>query len=260
MKIRVLSDLHLEFTRYEPAEMPSCGEDLVVLAGDIGIGLRGIHWARRAIPDRPVIYVAGNHEFYQQDWDRLLPQLRAEAAGSHVHFLENDSVNLRGLLILGCSLWTDFRAMGPMARSEAMAVAAREMMDYRLIRRDRRRIRLSPTDSAQRCQDSRAWLEHQIAAAVSPVLVVTHHSPTLRTVHPDYALDLGTAAFNNDCDDLVRSPVVAWIHGHTHHSGEAVVNGIRVVSNQRGYPHEFLDFSWDYMINLDIPVSVVATP
>lgn len=258
MKIRVLSDLHLEFTDYLPAELPSCGEDLVVLAGDIGLGLRGIHWARRAIPDRQVIYVAGNHEFYQQDWDRLLSQLSAEAAG-HVHFLENDAVKLEGLLVLGCTLWTDFRAMGPMVRSEAMGVAAREMMDYRLIRRDRRRVRLSPTDTVQRCQDSRAWLEREIAAADRPVLVVTHHSPTLRTVHPKYALDLGTAAFNNDFDELLRPPVVAWIHGHTHHSGEAIVNGVRVVSNQKGYPNEFLDFSWDYMIEVETPVVEEST-
>lgn len=260
MKIRVLSDLHLEFTRYLPAELPSCGEDLVALAGDIGVGVRGIHWARRAIPDRPIIYVAGNHEFYGQDWDRLLLQARAEAAGTHVHFLENDSVDLGGLRVLGCSLWTDFRAMGATARSDAMAVAADNMMDYRLIRRDGRRIRLSPADTAQRCQDSRAWLERQISLADRPVLVVTHHSPTLRAVHPGFGLDLGAASFNNDFDDLVRPPVVAWIHGHTHHCSEAVIDGIRVVANQRGYPNEFLDFKWDYLMDVEIAVPTVSAP
>ena len=258
MKIRVLSDLHLEFTRYQPAELPSCGEDLLVLAGDIGEGVKGIQWARKAIPDRPVVCIAGNHEFYKQDWDRLLVEARAEAVGSNIHFLENDSVELGGLLVLGCTLWTDFRAMGAMVRTQAMGVAAHEMTDYRLIRRDKRRIRLSPADSALRCQDSRAWLERQIALADRPVLVVTHHSPTKRTLHPGFALDLGTASFNNDFDELIRPPVVAWIHGHTHHSGEAIVNGIRVVSNQKGYPHEALDFNWDYLIEIEIPASTEA--
>ena len=36
MKIRYLSDLHMEFTQYQPDEIPSVGEDLVVLAGDVG--------------------------------------------------------------------------------------------------------------------------------------------------------------------------------------------------------------------------------
>lgn len=64
MKVRVLSDLHLEFTQYQPDTLPSFGEDLVVLAGDIGEAERSIEWARRVIPDRPVVYVLGNHEFY----------------------------------------------------------------------------------------------------------------------------------------------------------------------------------------------------
>lgn len=260
MKIRVLSDLHLEFTSYQLAELPSCGEDLVVLAGDIGEGVSGIQWARKAIRDRPVIYVMGNHEFYGQDWDRLLVEARVQTAGTHIHVLENDAIELDGLLVIGCTLWTDFAAMGAMVRSKAMGVAAHEMMDYRLIRRDKRRIRLSPSDSALRCQDSKAWLEQQIALANRPLLVVTHHSPTMRTLHPRFALDLSTASFNNDFDELIRPPVVAWIHGHTHHSCDAIVNGVRVVSNQKGYPHEALDFSWDYMIEIRIPASAEIAP
>jgi len=258
MKIRVLSDLHLEFTRYQPAELPSCGEDLVALAGDIGEGVKGIQWARKAIPDRPVIYVCGNHEFYKQDWDRLLVEARAEAVGSNIHFLENDSVELGGLIVLGCTLWTDFRSMGAMVRTQAMGVAAHEMADYRLIRRDGRRIRLSPVDSALRCQDSKAWLDRQISLADRPVLVVTHHAPSVRTTNPTFALDLSNASFHNDFDTLIRPPVVAWIHGHSHFSCEAVINGIRVLSNQKGYPHEALDFNWDYLIEIEIPASTEA--
>lgn len=55
MKIRVLSDLHLEFTGYLPNELPLVGEDLVVLAGDIGAGVEGIRWAQHAIRGRPVV-------------------------------------------------------------------------------------------------------------------------------------------------------------------------------------------------------------
>jgi hypothetical protein len=29
-----------------------------------------------------------------------------------------------------------------------------------------------------------------------------------------------------------------WIHGHTHRRVDTVVDGTRVVSNPRGYPHE----------------------
>ena len=42
MKIRIHSDLHLEFAGWRP---PPCDEDVVVLAGDIAEGCSGIAWA-----------------------------------------------------------------------------------------------------------------------------------------------------------------------------------------------------------------------
>jgi 3',5'-cyclic AMP phosphodiesterase CpdA len=250
MKIRVLSDLHLEFTKYQPETLPPVGEDLVVLAGDIGVGIRGIEWAKRAIPDRPVVYVLGNHEFYREDWDLFLIKAHAAAAGSNVHLLEDEAVEIGGIRVLGCSLWADFRAMGAMTRQVAASIAEFQLNDYRMIRRDRYISRIRPIDTALRCENSRKWLEQEIAAAQKPLLVVTHHAPTLKTSKPKLVLQLGNAAFHNDFDSLIRPPVLAWIHGHTHYSCEALVNGIRVVSNQRGYPGEGCVFDWDFVLEL----------
>lgn len=250
MKVRVLSDLHLEFTQYQPSHLPSGGEDLVVLAGDIGEGLKGIQWAKRAIPDRPTIYVMGNHEFYRQDWDELLVKARQETAGTQVHVLENDAIEIVGMRILGCSLWTDFLSAGEIMRPTAAALAAHSMNDFRLIRKDHRRMKLRPADTVWRCQASAAWLEREIATANTPLLVVTHHAPTLRTMNPAFALDPMNPAFHNSFDHLIRSPIVAWIHGHTHYSARAQVNGVPVLSNQRGYPGEIVEFDWDFVIEI----------
>ena len=43
MKIRIFSDLHLEFFDFNPAEVSA---DVVVLAGDIQNGHYGLGWAR----------------------------------------------------------------------------------------------------------------------------------------------------------------------------------------------------------------------
>ena len=64
MKIHILSDLHTEFSDFDP---PETDADVVVLAGDIGVGPSGIEWAADHWLDRPVIYVAGNHEYYGHD-------------------------------------------------------------------------------------------------------------------------------------------------------------------------------------------------
>lgn len=250
MKIRILSDLHLEFTNYEPKTLPSCGEDLVVLSGDIGVGVRGVEWAMRAIQDRPVVYVLGNHEFYEHDWDVLIGDARACSTGSNVYILEDQSLDWNGIRVLGCSLWTDFRCMGAMVQGFAMAMAEREMMDFRLIRKKPHISRLSPRDTILRCERSYRWLEREIASADRPLLVVTHHAPTLRTAHPGFLLAPSNAAFSNDFDSLIKPPVVAWVHGHTHYSCEEEVNGIRVITNQRGYPGEGGAFSWDYLVEI----------
>ena len=61
MKIRVLSDLHLEFEDWAP---PAVQADVVVLAGDIHGGTKGLAWAREEFPHTPIVYVPGNHEYF----------------------------------------------------------------------------------------------------------------------------------------------------------------------------------------------------
>jgi hypothetical protein len=46
MKIQVVSDLHLEFA---PLTLPNVGADVVVLAGDIDIGTKGVRFAAEAL-------------------------------------------------------------------------------------------------------------------------------------------------------------------------------------------------------------------
>jgi predicted phosphodiesterase len=60
MKLYILSDIHLEFSTFEPFTTDA---DVVVLAGDIGKKSNGIIWAREKFPDKEIIYVPGNHEF-----------------------------------------------------------------------------------------------------------------------------------------------------------------------------------------------------
>lgn len=64
MNLYVLSDLHTEFADFD---LPETNADVVVLAGDIGVGTGGLDWIRKQRLHKPVIYVPGNHEFYGRD-------------------------------------------------------------------------------------------------------------------------------------------------------------------------------------------------
>ena len=73
MRIRVYSDLHLEFTPFEPPEYDA---DAVVLAGDIANGAAGITWARETFGG-PVLYLAGNHEYYEGEFGAVQEAMAA---------------------------------------------------------------------------------------------------------------------------------------------------------------------------------------
>jgi predicted phosphodiesterase len=237
MRVRVLSDVHLEFGPFDP---PKVECDAVVLAGDIHVGTQAIDWIQRQFPKTPVVYVLGNHEFYRHAWPDLIEELRTRCAGTSIHVLENAAIDLCGFTFLGCTLWTDFALMGEGRKQEAWAEAAGRLTDYH-------RIRFSPEDRLLRSPDtarwheaSRRWLEQSLAEGdPQRTIVVTHHAPSGRAIPPFHAGELLNAAFASPLDEMVaRSGVPLWVYGHTHYSDHFRIGGTHVVSNQRGYPRE----------------------
>ena len=72
MQIQLFSDLHIEFEELSV----SCEKaDVVVFAGDIELGTKGVEWIKRQNIKCPIIYVLGNHEYYKHDMVKLEPLL-----------------------------------------------------------------------------------------------------------------------------------------------------------------------------------------
>ena len=70
MRLLVLSDLHVEFAPFDAglgAQRIDQGVDVVVLAGDIHVSSQGLVWARQTFPNKPIVYVPGNHELYENE-------------------------------------------------------------------------------------------------------------------------------------------------------------------------------------------------
>jgi hypothetical protein len=158
MRLHVLSDLHLE---RGIGNVPVTDADVVVLAGDIARGPRGVQWAREWAGKRPVIYVAGNHEYYGYSIPEALGELRDGATGSSVHVLEHDEVIIGGVRFLGCTLWSDFDFDGPEQRTLAMRVCARAVSDYHVIRSSNGDGAVRPEDTRALHLASRAWLSER---------------------------------------------------------------------------------------------------
>jgi predicted phosphodiesterase len=234
VKIRVLSDLHLEFQDWTPPPAPA---EVVVLAGDIHVGVDGLPWARRHFADAHLIYVPGNHEYYGAEMESTLEQLRRVAAAHDIALLDGDAVVIDGVRFLGATLWTDFELYGsdPDIIAQAQAEARRGMVDYRRISR-RGSGKLRPDDTRRIHQRQSAWLARELAKPFGgATVVVTHHLPHEQSVHTRFEGDPLNPSFASDLSALVRQPVRLWIHGHTHESIDYRIDGTRVVCNPRGY-------------------------
>jgi predicted phosphodiesterase len=236
MRLHVLSDLHMEFSAFN---LPVTDADVVVLAGDVDLGTEGLEWIKyslRDCPDKPVIYVIGNHEYYRHALPELTETLRRESAGTHIHLLENSAVALNGWTFLGCTLWTSFLS-GPDPEAH-MRFAENMMNDYRSIINSAERRPLRARDTARLHQESVAWLKHELTQHdPARTIVVTHHSPSFRSESPQYLNGPLAPAFSSDLDALIEaSGIPLWIHGHTHHNVDYRIGATRVLSNQRGYP------------------------
>jgi predicted phosphodiesterase len=243
MKIRVLSDLHLEFRDWTP---PAADADVIVLAGDIHVGVRGLEWAREQFPTTPVIYVVGNHEFYGGQMQDRLATLRQAARNLGVHLLDADELVLDDTRFLGATLWTDFALYGAGSRLlRAMNDAMRGMNDFRVIRHSD--TKLFRPEHARGIHLAQAkWLEGRFVEVFNgPTVVVTHYLPLRQSIHAKYEGDPLNPAFASDLTRLVGPPVTLWIHGHTHESFDYVVNGTRVVCNPRGYLPMEPNFAFD---------------
>ncbi|WP_353231999.1 metallophosphoesterase [Pseudomonas helleri] len=234
MKVLLYSDLHIEFTPFQPPEVDA---DIVVLAGDIGIQSKGVLWANETFKTQ-VIYCAGNHEFYKGHIDRTVEKMRAVAA-PHVRVMENESVTIGGVRFLVATGWTDFSSTGDV--TAASMTCAREMNDFRMIRADASYRRLRPGDVVFKNLTTKAFLSHELSRPFDgKTFVVTHHSPLPEVSGDQDGGHVGAAYFNR-WHSLVEQADF-WAFGHTHHSTDRVLGGCRLVSNQRGYPGEVCGF------------------
>jgi predicted phosphodiesterase len=250
MRIRVLSDLHLEFKDWIP---PRVDADVVVLAGDVHVGVKGVEWARRSFPSIPIVYISGNHEFYGEDIHDMTQEMVMEGSRLGVDVLDGRSTVISGVRFLGATLWTDFALGGtdPSAIDRAMADAQYGMYDFQVIRcGDNRKFR--PTDARAIHLAQVRWLRSQLTEQfVGTTVVVTHHLPHPRSIHRKYKASDLNPSFASDLSNLMGPSVSLWIHGHTHESFDYVVNSTRVVCNPRGYAPMELNEAFDPVFTVD---------
>jgi hypothetical protein len=132
--------------------------------------------------------------------------------------------------ILGCTLWSSI----PPASLDAVS---RGLNDFH-------RVQNWTVEEFNKAHAADVdWLTNECAMIRSQephrrVVVLTHHAPTRHgTCAPKYVDSPVTPAFATELTThpVWAPPISLWAFGHTHFNSDQVRNGIRVVSNQRGY-------------------------
>lgn len=286
MKIKVVSDLHLEFSDISIRNDEGC--DVLILSGDImvavdmhdhpepantadqaaianstGLGSRQIKaqrfrdFLKRCSFQFPyVIYVAGNHEFYNGKWSQSLTTLSDECAKfPNVYFLEAGCKKINDVTFIGGTLWTDMNKGDPLTLH-----AVREMMnDFRVIKKDLEGYtNLKPADTVIRHRHMLGYIKQIVAEKPDEKFVVVgHHAPSKLSTHEQYANEhIMNGAYSSDLSDFImdRPQIKLWTHGHTHHPFDYVLGETRIVCNPRGYESDGYseDSGWDPNMVIEI--------
>ncbi len=239
MRLQLLSDLHLETERFEPAPAP--GAELLVLAGDVDSRWTGLE--RFGGWPVPVLFVPGNHEYDGRDLESALPALREHCARLAIRLLDNETAVLaddrgRRIRFVASTRWCDFDLFGEAGRTRAMRAAKYYMA---IMKATYRSSPFDPPAVREVALASRRWLQAELAGPRGDwerTVVVTHFAPSVRSADPRYGSAPGTASFCN-ADDALLPGADLWIHGHLHCRQDYVVEHptgkTRVVCNSRGH-------------------------
>ncbi len=264
MRIQIVSDLHLEFADIFIKNENNA--DVLILSGDIMVaskvhkpeseyGIRFRDFLKRCSFQFPhVVYVMGNHEFYDSGkfFDSVEDMRMACGVHDNVYLLERDCKQIDDVLFVGGTLWTDMNKFDPLT----LHVVRDMMNDYRAIRNDKMGyIPLKPADTVERHRMTRDYFK-LIAEQNKDkkMVVVGHHSPSYQSCHEMYKSDYHmNGAYHSDLSEIMldNPQIKLWTHGHTHHPFDYMIGETRVVCNPRGYDG-YENTGWDPMKVVEI--------
>ena len=263
MKIRILSDLHLEFGNLDIPVTSDEKDTVCVLAGDIGVASKQHSYKLfiEEMSDRflAVVYVLGNHEHYHGKFSTTYPKIDNELIEyDNVYLLEKEVAIIDGVAFVGATLWADYNHCNTMTIYDA----GLWMNDHKCIRHGPPSApwqrKFSPNDAISDHLNAKHFIFKEIetqSKAGRKVVVVTHHCPSFQSIPEMFKNSNLNGAyaseFTGDIMDMKQQPVL-WIHGHVHNSNDYMIDNTRVISNPRGYTPSDVNPNFNPIFDVDI--------
>jgi Icc-related predicted phosphoesterase len=215
MRILLASDFHMDINDKTPDTAPA---DILVIAGDLcqsnSFAKHMPQWCDR-YPH--VVYVPGNHDFYQATYEETLDRLRNTAAKiPNLYVLYNETATIGEQRFVGTTLW--FPNVDPMLGVRFSDFSWIKCLNdwYR--------------------EENAAAQEYLAKAIKQGDIVVTHHAPSEKSVNVMYKHDRGNVFYVSDMTSVIEQTQPAiWHHGHMHIPTEYRIGNTRVICNPYGY-------------------------
>ena len=244
MKLKVISDIHLEFCKEFPLE-PNL-ETTLILAGDIGYPksneyLNFIQMCSQNF--KYVILITGNHEYYGSYVTEIDDYISNEIVSKfkNTYFLNNQSLVLDGVIFWGGTLWSNI------PRDKYWIVKS-SINDFSLI--NGMNYDMYANLHKKSIESLNIFLNNEDYSELKRI-VITHHAPLVTgTSNPKYSGKVTNCVFSTDLSNMVRVPINLWIFGHTHYSADFTHNNVRIMSNAVGYLGEDTGFITDKIIEI----------
>jgi predicted MPP superfamily phosphohydrolase len=192
-----------------------------------------------------VFVLLGNHEYYgNHSADEVVAKVRSICdCFNNVILMDRDVVRLTDRSVLaGCTLWSDICPGVVPLLNDFKKI--RVLADHR-----KRRLDVGTYDAWHR-RDVQ-WLETALMEHSSDqVVILTHHAPS-HAMQGDYSGSLLCSAFATPLEHMMEADnIVAWASGHVHSNVDICINGVRNVSNCRGYKGEETRYREDVVISI----------
>lgn len=249
MKIRYMSDLHLEFLNSKQLDnfikkIPSGMDEICVLAGDIGnpyssnydkfINYMSNHF-------RKIFIIAGNHEYYNKKTIEETNLFMKEyfQKFNNITFLNNEYEMYDNYCFVGTTLWS--KITNPLYKiNDVYEIADFDYIKYNKLN-----------------ELSIQFLENVVSNHTNCV-IITHHMPSQKLIDVKYKTP-SMAPYNQwfycDMDEFIdknKNNIKCWIYGHTHTKSNLLLNEIPFICNPIGYPNE------NKNINLSVTIELVC--
>jgi hypothetical protein len=262
--LREMSDLHLEFGPFHIPEHHTDTETVLLLPGDIHVGIRAtkLDWLKNLSQRFAyVLYVLGNHEHYKSSMDLTGQKIKDAIASqglTNVFVLLDEVFHIPNTnwKVFGGTCWTDFNRANPVTMYNASQV----LYDYKKIRFHNYNARLKPEHILGRHMAYKnALLEELAKDDGKNVIVMSHHAPHSLSLSPMYRNSQKeyhtNFAYHSDLSNIIldHPQIKFWFHGHTHNNSRYNIgDDCEVIANPRGYyGHELND---DFDPDLVIPL------